>query len=293
MQKIVPFLWFDNQAEEAVKFYVSLFENSKSGSVLRYGEAGPGPQGSVMTITFQLAGREFAALNGGPVFKFTPAISFFVNCETQKQLDTLWAKLGEGGMVLMELGQYPFSERFGWLADKYGVTWQLNLAGMKQTISPSLMFVREQHGRAEEAMKFYVSQFKDSSIKQIEHNPAGEGETAETVKLAKFLLHGQEFMAMDSGREHQFSFNEGLSFFVNCETPPEVDMLWEKMSEGGEKGECGWLKDKFGVSWQIVPTALLELLHDKDPRRSNNVMRAMLKMKRLDIAGLRRAYEEK
>ena len=115
MQKITPFLWFDSQAEEAMNFYVSIFKNSKIGKVTRYGEAGPGPKGTVMSATFQLDGQEFYALNGGPLFKFTPAISFFVNCETQQEVDELWEKLSAGGR----------KDRCGWLVDKYGVSWQI------------------------------------------------------------------------------------------------------------------------------------------------------------------------
>jgi predicted 3-demethylubiquinone-9 3-methyltransferase (glyoxalase superfamily) len=157
MRKITPFLWFDDNAEEAVKFYVSVFKNSKIGKVARYGKAGPGPEGTVMTAEFELEGQKFIALNAGPKFKFTEAISFVVNCETQK----------------------------------------------------------------------------------------------------------------------------------------EVDEFWEKLSAGGEKGRCGWLKDKFGLSWQIVPTALGKMMSDSDPARSQRVMKAMLQMDKLDIAGLKRAYEGK
>src|SRR5207249_7005642 len=113
MQKITPFLWFDGQAEEAMNYYTSMFKNSKVGNVNRYGEAGPGPKGTVMSASFQLAGLEFIALNGGPMFKFTPAISLFVSCETGQEVDEVWKRLSEGGMVLMELGKYPFSEKFG------------------------------------------------------------------------------------------------------------------------------------------------------------------------------------
>lgn len=155
MQKITPFLWFDDQAEEAMNFYISIFKNSKVGTVTRYGEAGPGPKGTVMSATFQLDGVEFMALNGGPLFKF----------------------------------------------------------------------------------------------------------------------------------------NESISFFVNCATQAEVDELWEKLSAGGEKSRCGWLKDKFDVSWQIIPKALMELLGDKDPQKAKRVMQAMLKMDKLDINGLQQAYD--
>jgi predicted 3-demethylubiquinone-9 3-methyltransferase (glyoxalase superfamily) len=153
MPKITPFLWFDGKAEEAMNFYTSIFTNSKIGRITRYGEAGPGPKGTVMSATFQLDGQEFMALNGGPQFKFTGAISFFVNCETQE----------------------------------------------------------------------------------------------------------------------------------------EVDELWEKLSEGGEKGRCGWLKDKYGLSWQIIPSALSEMLQGKDAEKSKKVMKAMLQMDKIDIAGLKRA----
>jgi predicted 3-demethylubiquinone-9 3-methyltransferase (glyoxalase superfamily) len=157
MQKITPFLWFDDNAEEAIKFYKSVFKDSKIGKVARYGEAGPGPKGTVMTATFEIEGQEFIALNGGPQFKFSEAISFVVNCKTQK----------------------------------------------------------------------------------------------------------------------------------------EVDYFWEKLSDGGEKSQCGWLKDKFGLSWQIVPTALPKMLSDRDAKRSQRVMKAMLQMKKIDIAALKRAYESK
>jgi predicted 3-demethylubiquinone-9 3-methyltransferase (glyoxalase superfamily) len=157
MSKITPFLWFDNQAEEAVNLYTSIFKNSKIKEVSRYGEAGPGPAGSVMVVNFELDGQEFTALNGGPVFKFNEAVSFVVNCETQE----------------------------------------------------------------------------------------------------------------------------------------EVDDLWEKLTDGGEEVQCGWLKDKFGLSWQIVPTKLGELMGDPDPVKAQRVTQAMLQMKKLDIAGLQRAYEGK
>ena len=161
MQKITPFLWFDNQAEEAANYYSSIFKNSKIRNVTRYAEAGAKvsgiPKGTVMTVTLQIDGQEFMALNGGPMFTFSPAISFFVNCKTQQEIDELWNKLSEGGTVLMELDKYPFSEKFGWLQDKFGVSWQLNLASRTQKITPFLVFVGEQYGKAEEAMNSVFS----------------------------------------------------------------------------------------------------------------------------------------
>jgi predicted 3-demethylubiquinone-9 3-methyltransferase (glyoxalase superfamily) len=279
MQKIRPFLWFDGKAEEAAKFYTSIFKTSTVRSV------------SPMSATFGLDGLEFIALNGGPQFKFTPAISFFVECKAQPEIDELWRKLSADGTVLMELAAYPFSEKFGWVQDKFGVSWQLNLAGRRQTITPFLMFVGEQHGKAEEAMSFYISLFKNSSVTRIERYGAGEAEGEGTVKHAKFVINGQQFMAMDSRREHPFTFTEAISFFVRCETQREIDYFWEKLSAGGEKSRCGWLKDKFGVSWQIVPPILGEFLTDEDEEKSERVMKAMLEMDKLDITALRRAYQ--
>jgi predicted 3-demethylubiquinone-9 3-methyltransferase (glyoxalase superfamily) len=292
MQKITPFLWFNDQAEEAVNFYTSIFKNSKLGTITRFGEDVPGPKGKVMTITFQLAGGEFMALNGGPEFNFTPAISFFVLCETPEEIDALWEKLSAGGKILMELDKYPFSEKFGWVQDKFGVSWQLNLANLKQKIAPFLMFVGEQHGKAQEAINFYTSLFENSNIIMVAPYGAGQDEPEGTISHAMFSLNGQEFMAMDSRREHAFTFTPAISFFVNCETQEEVDEFWEKLSAGGEKGQCGWLEDKYGVSWQIVPTILGKLLNDPDAEKARRVTQAMLQMQKIDIEGLRQAYEQ-
>lgn len=293
MQKIVPFLWFNDEAEEAVKLYTSIFKNSKIGDVRRYGAEGPGPVGQVMTASFQLAGQEFMALNGGPEFSFTPAVSFFVLCETPEEVDGLWQALSQGGTALMELDQYPFSEKFGWVQDRFGVSWQLNLARMPQKIAPFLMFVGKQHGKAEEAIRFYTSVFPDSSVIHIQPFGPGTGEPEGAVSHALFTLMGQEFMAMESAQNHAFTFTPAISFFVNCRDQREVDRYWEELTAGGEPGQCGWLKDRYGVSWQIVPTVLGELLGDPDPEKAGRAMQAMLKMGKIDIAGLQQAYRGK
>ena len=198
------------------------------------------------------------------------------------------------GSVLTEYGQYPFSEKFGWLVDKFGVSWQLNLDYQPQKISPCLLFVGEQTGKAEEAMKLYTSLFKDSEIKRIERYTASEADTEGTVKHAIYVLADQEFIAMDSGLDHQFGFTPAFSFFVECKDQQEVDYLWEKLIEnGGEPGQCGWLTDKYGVSWQIIPTALGEMMNDPNPERAQRVTQAMLKMTKIDVAGLRLAYNQK
>jgi len=300
MQKITPFLWFDNQAEEAAKLYTSLFKNAKIGKIARYGKEGyeihGREAGSVMTVEFELAGYKLAGLNGGSHFKFTPAISFFVVCETEAEVDALWQKLSHGGMALMELQKYDWSEKYGWLLDKYGLSWQVSLGKKEdvgQTITPFLMFVGKQHGRAEEALRFYTSIFKNSDVTGILRHEAGEPKSEGTVKHAQFRLNGEVFMVMDSALEHPFTFTEALSFVVNCETQEEVDYFWEKLSAGGEKSRCGWLKDKFGVSWQVVPTVIGEMLQDQDARKTGRMMQALLQMDKIDIKTLTRAYEQK
>jgi predicted 3-demethylubiquinone-9 3-methyltransferase (glyoxalase superfamily) len=290
-QKITPFLWFDTQAEEAAGYYVSVFDRARMGDVARYGEAGPGPAGQAMTVSFQIEGQEFTALNGGPQYHFTPAISFFVSCATEEEVDRLFARLSDGGEVLVPLGQYPFSEKFGWANDRFGVSWQVNLAPSDQKITPFLTFVGKQHGKAEEAINTYISLFDRSGVQVMERYGPGMGETEGTVMHARFRLYGQEFMAMDSGLPHAWTFTEAVSLYVSCESQAEVDRLWEKLSAGGEEGPCGWLKDRYGVSWQIVPAVLPEMLQDTDPEKASRVARAMFQMKKLDIAGLRQAYD--
>jgi predicted 3-demethylubiquinone-9 3-methyltransferase (glyoxalase superfamily) len=288
MQKIVPFLWFNDQAEEAARFYTSIFDRSTTGTVRRYGDAGPGPKGSVMTVSFELQGQSFMALNGGPLFAFNPAVSFHVSCSTEKEVDALWSRLSERGTVYMDLQRYPFSEKFGWVGDRYGVSWQLSLDG-KKGIAPYFLFVGQQCGHAEEAMKSWTARFPRSSIDHVLRCGPGEETPEGAVRLARFTLHGQRFMAADSCAAHAFSFNPALSLFVNCETQEEIDTLWAGLLEGGRASRCGWLEDRYGVSWQVVPTVLDELLADPDPARSRKVTEAMLKMIKLDIEGLTRA----
>ena len=295
MQKITPFLWFNNNAKDAANFYTSIFKNSKIENINYYGETGGKvsgkPIGSILTVSFQLAGQNFIAINGGPNFTFTPAISFFVSCETSQELDELWKNLSDESTVLMELGKYPFSEKFGWLEDKYGVSWQLNLTIRDQKIAPFLMYFGSQYGKAEEAMNFYISLFSQSSVINIEHYDAGENESEGTVKRTIFSLDGQEFVALDSNMDHHFTFTPAISFVVNCETQEEINDLWEKLSKEGIPEQCGRIKDKYGVSWQIVPVVLGQMLGDENTEKSEAVMKVMLEMKKINILDLQQAYE--
>ena len=262
MPSISPDLWFDTEAEVAATFYTSLFDDSRITTIARYSEAGPGPEGSVMVVAFQLAGQDFTAVNGGqvPGFVFTPAISFLVYCETPDELDSLWNRLVDGGRILMPLDSYPFSERYGWLEDRFGISWQLMLGSHAQKISPSLMFVGAQHGKAEEAIRHYIGLFENARLEYIERYGPGEGQPEGMTKHAAFSLDGYRFVAMDSGLVHDFTFSPAISFVVNCETQAEVDYFWDRLSEGGATQECGWLSDRYGVTWQIVPTVLGELM---------------------------------
>ncbi len=298
MQKIIPHLWFDNQALEAARFYTSIFPNSSIGENSEYPEAGQEihhqEAGSVMTVEFSLAGTSFLALNAGPIFKFNPSISFFVHCKDAEEVNTFYAKLSEGGEVLMELGSYPFSERYAWIADKYGVTWQLSVAmgPVTQMIVPSLLFTQKMAGRAEEAIKLYTSIFPDSQIEMVSRYGEGmEPNDPQSLNYASFVLCGQKFSAMDSSNEHKFVFNEAISLLVNCEDQEEIDMYWKKLSADPQSEQCGWIKDTFGVSWQIVPANMGELMSSGTKEQNERVMAAMLQMKKLDIAALKRAAQ--
>ena len=294
MQKITPFLWFDSQAEEAVNFYTSLFKNSTAGKTTRYDEAGAAATGrkagSVMTIDFHLDGLDFTAINAGPVFKFNPSISFFVVSKDELEIDRLWKKFSDGGKILMGLDKYDWSKKYGWVEDKFGLSWQLILAedDVKQKIVPSLLFVDKVFGRAEEAIKFYTSIFKNSKLESVYKYPDNE----KAVMYSDISLEGNLIAAMDGPGEHGFQFNEAISFVVSCENQNEVDYYWNKLTaDGGTESMCGWLKDKFGVSWQIIPTILLRYISDKDPQKSQAVMQAMLKMKKIDVSLVEKAYK--
>ncbi len=284
MQKIVPFLLFDGNADEAANYYTSIFKNSTITNKMYFGD------GEVLSVTFQVEGQEFTALNGGSNLNFTPAISFFIDYDDDKEIDELWQKFSRNGKVLMDLDNYPFSEKYGWIQDKYGISWQLNLTSSTRKISPFLMFVGDQKGRAEEAINFYTNLFEDSKIIEMKHYGPKEGEPEGAIKRARFLLNGQEFMALDSYMEHPFSFSHEISFFINCESQEEIDNFWEKLSQDGEKEGMGWLKDKYGLSWQVVPNVLGEMLQDKDPIKAGNAMKAMMEMDKLDIKKLKQAY---
>lgn len=290
--KMITSLWFDHEAEEAARFYVSLFPNSRVTDVVRAAADTPsGPAGGVLTVNFELAGQSFVGVNGGPIFRFNPSASLFVNCDSGSEVDMLFERLAEGGMALMPLQAYPFSERFGWVQDRYGLSWQLNAGSRAQKITPALMFVGDQYGRAEEAIRFYTSVFDDSRLEQIElYGDEAEHDGPGTVMQALFSLNGTEFRAMDSGYAHEFAFNEAVSFMITCDTQDEIDCYWKALSAYPEHEQCGWLKDRFGVSWQVTPAVLIDMLSSSDREAARRVTETFLPMKKLEIEPLRRAF---
>jgi predicted 3-demethylubiquinone-9 3-methyltransferase (glyoxalase superfamily) len=295
-QKIVPCLWFDSQAEEAANVYISAFVDSRIIHVSHYEEQGARvsgmPDGSVLTVDFELGGQKFVGLNGGPQFHFTPAISFFVSCASVEEVDRLFEILSKDGCILMPLDKYPFSERFAWITDRFGLSWQFHAGNGVQKITPSLMFVQELNGKAVEAINFYTSVFSKSKIGNIVPYEKDEGEKEGSAKHADFSLDGSNFIAMDSGLDHS-TFSPAVSFMVECNSQKEIDHFWSKLSFVPEAEQCGWLQDKFGISWQIVPAALATMLKNKDPGKTERVMSALLQMKNLNLKELRRAYEHK
>lgn len=291
-------LWFDEQAEEATKFYTSVFKDSKIVNPSYYGEASHDihgqKAGTVLTVDFELFGQSFQALNGGPHFKFNQSISFYVKCTSEEEIDRLWSQLSDGGKTHMELMEYPFSKKYGWLSDRFGLSWQLILDDEEpdQKILPCLMFVNAQQGNAEEAIHFYLDIFKDSEIIMNAHYQEGQVQTDAKVVHAEFSLEGYKFVAMDSGvhMANDINFNEAISMVINCETQEEIDYYWEKLSADTEAEQCGWVKDRYGLSWQIIPTNLEEMMRGTATEKRERMMEALLKMKKLDIVTLQEAY---
>ncbi len=272
--KIYPCLWFNANAEEAARYYCSVFRNSEIVDV------------NPVVTTFRSAGQKFMCLNGGPKYIINPSISFYVVCETEEEVDSYWNALMVGGKMMMPLDKYDWSEKYGWVQDKFGVSWQLALGKMEavgQKFTPVMMFTGDQAGNAEKSMATYTAIFANSSVVGIMKYPPGQKDEG-LVMHAQYKLEGQVFMCMDSSMDHGFSFNEAVSFVVECEDQAEIDRFWEKLTDGGEESMCGWLKDRYGISWQIVPKILGQLMGD--PERAGRVMQAFLKMKKFNVQQL-------
>jgi predicted 3-demethylubiquinone-9 3-methyltransferase (glyoxalase superfamily) len=306
MQRIVPNIWSTRNAEEMGAFYADALPDAESEVESRYPEEGlldfqQEFAGQPLTVTVMVAGTRLTLINAGDEFRPTPAISFMLNFDPARfggsspdavasatiTLDRTWDALVEGGIVRMELGEYPFAARYGWVEDRYGVNWQLMLtdpAGEPRPfVVPALMFGGPAQDKAAQAADFYVSLFSSLPGGAAVGNrfpygvPTGPA-SAEALAYGEFRVGDQWFMATDFGADHAFAFSEGVSLEVQCEDQTEIDRLWTALSAVPEAEQCGWLKDRYGVSWQIVPTDMAELM------ARPGAFEHMLEMKKLVIA---------
>lgn len=298
MKGILGHIWFQDGVDEAVELYTSLFEESSIGDRLTYTEAGQEihgrEPGSTQTVDFTIAGRHYVALNGGPYVTLNQSISIAVTCPSRDEVDRLWQALSAGGKELIELKEHEWSPHYGWIEDRFGVSWQLNYPGedrapAKTEVATSFLFNGPVYRKARQAMEFWTSIFDDSAIGQVETRP----EDPDAVLWGEFTLAGEKYTAMESPLEHDFQFNDGFSLLINCENQEEIDRYWDALIEGGEAGPCGWLRDRFGVSWQVAPSVLIEMLRDGTPEQAAAVTNCFMAVHgKLNIADLEAAYAE-
>ncbi|MBX2949629.1 MAG: VOC family protein [Crocinitomicaceae bacterium] len=269
---IYPCIWFNHNAGEAATFYCKLFSHSR---IIRT---------TPMVVTFELEGVKFMGLNGRDQFRPTPALSYFVYCENDHtKIERLYEQLKEGGNVLMPLGKYDWSEKYAWVEDKFGVSWQLDIEQINhpQKIVPAFLFVNEKRNDVKKAVDLYTSVFENSTV--LLSFPETGIPTFVQLKLNNYL-----FNLMSGGdMHHAFDFTEGNSIVIECDTQGQIDHYWHELTKDGTESMCGWLSDPFGSSWQIIPAILGQLM--SDPEKAQKVMAAVLKMKKLDIVQLQQA----
>jgi len=274
--KLHTCIWYNNNAQEAVKLYQEAF-----GDVTVLSDSG-------MVVMFNIKGTPIMALNGGELNAPTPALSYYVSCADAGEAEKAWNVLAREGKALMPLGKYDWNEQFGWIADKYGVNWQLwtgDFSQPAQKVVPGLMFCGPVQGRAAEAISFYTALFQNASEGMMARYPADAPGIGGQVMHAEFTLEDVLFKAFDSGVPQPFTFSPGVSVVIHCDSQEEIDHFWNRFTQdGGREDHCGWCQDKFGVSWQVIPTILPTLM--ADPEKGPRVMQAFLKMKKFDIQGL-------
>lgn len=270
---ITPCFWYDNHAKDAAALYAEAFLQTKILS-----------QSPIVT-EISLSGQHFILLDGGPKYKPNPSISFYYICENEEEFNRAWNTLKKDGVVMMDAGTYPWSEKYGFLEDKYGISWQIALGDIKevgQKITPCFMFTQKNYGRADEAVQFYASVFADSHVDGILRFGSDEApDTEGKVKHAQMSIDGNKLMIMESAHPHAFTFSEGVSLTIYCDTQKEIDYYWEKLTESGAESMCGWLRDKFGVSWQIIPSILGKIMND--PSKAGKAAQAFMSMRKLEI----------
>ena len=281
---IFPCLWYDGDAKESADFYCQVFGGTITTD-------------TPVVLNIELFGQKLMLLNGGPQFKKNASVSFMVLCETEEEVEKYWSPLSENGLVLMELGEYPWSKKYGWVRDRFGVTWQVYLGEKQgeQKIIPTLMFIHKNNGKAMEAMELYTEVFPNSKIGNVLKYGDGVGneshEIPENVQHAHFEIDDYSFFCMDNSYDHEFDFNEGISIVVMTDNQEQTDHLWNSLTkDGGRESMCGWLKDKFGMSWQIVPKKLIQLMNDPHQEKAQKVVQAMMKMQKIVISDLEEAY---
>jgi len=290
-QKITPHLWYDREAVEAAEFYVDAFgEESVVRHVNRIRDT---PSGDCDVVGFTLLGFDFMAISAGPHCRFTPAITYHARYPGAAAVEAAWEKLIPGGKALMPLGEYPFAARFGWLEDRYGLSWQIIQTRdepIGQRIVPALMFTGDAAGKAEKAAAFYSTLFGGAGPNVLMRYGADDVPDREgTVRFGEVELAGMKFAVMDSAHPHGFGFNEAVSLLVSCEGQDEIDRYWTALSAVPEAEQCGWLKDRFGVSWQITARRMGEWMASGDRAVADRVTQAFLKMKKIDIVALEAA----
>lgn len=299
MFPIKPHIWFaQDKAKEAAEFYASLLPDSGLDYANHFDMPGGG---QCETVEFTVAGQPFLGISSGPGLTISPAISFMINfdpsrdADAAKNIDEVWNKLLPEGTVMMPLDRYPFSERYGWLSDKYGISWQLiltNPAGEERpVIVPSLMYTGDVAGKASEAIDFYCSVFKDGKrgISAPRTEDVGP-DKAGTLMFADFYINQSWLAAMDSAHPHGFGFNDAVSLLIVCDTQEEVNYYWQALTAGGAAGQCGWLKDKYGVSWQVASSVMFEALKKGSPEQVARVTQTFMTMKKVDVSVLQKAY---
>lgn len=290
MKRIVPHLWFDKEAMEAANFYTSLFKRSgiKGSTIIE-----DTPSGKVEIVTFTLVGLDFEAISAGPYFKFNPSINLIARSKSKEEIKRLWEELTKEGSELMPLDEYPFCELYAWVEDRFGLTWQLMYdkdLTEKHSINPGMLFSDIACGRTEEAINFYLEVFNNSSLNFIsKYNPGEAPDQRARVNYSEFSLDGFKMVAMDNAMGADFSFNEAFSLIIKCKDQEEIDYYWDRLSADPEAEQCGWIKDKFGVSWQIVPENMEEILFGGTPDEKRRVTQAFLQMKKFDLEELERA----
>jgi predicted 3-demethylubiquinone-9 3-methyltransferase (glyoxalase superfamily) len=272
-EKITPCLWYNGQAKEAATLYCSVFANAKITA-----------QSPIVTA-IDVAGQSITLLDGGPMYTPNPSISFYYTCETEAELDRIWKAFSKEGFVLMGLDKYPWSEKYGWISDKFNVSWQFALGKLgptDQKIVPFFTLTRQNYGRADEAIEHYSSIFKNVKADKIQRYGKNEQPDQEgKVRHALLSIGNQKLMLMESAHPHNFTFSEGISLTIHCENQDEIDYYWDRLTENGEESMCGWLKDKFGVSWQIIPVMLNKIM--SDPTKAGKAAQAFMSMRKLNI----------